>query len=120
MPTLKSQLLGLALTAALLGLAACASPSSAGPSASAGPGSPAAGFAYAEETCATCHAIAASELTSPHMNAPSFEAIADTPGMTSIAFSAWMRSSHPTMPDLMIEQDKIDDIWAYIETLKGE
>lgn len=113
---MSNRILLLSLITALA-VAGCASPSPQ-TAHGHGPGSAAAGFAFAEETCATCHAIGADERDSPHMNAPSFEAIADTPGMTSIAFTAWMRSSHPTMPDLMLEQSQVDDIWAYIETLK--
>lgn len=55
---------------------------------------------------------------SPYPAAPTFEAIANTPGMTRIALGAWMQSSHPSMPQLIVESDTLDDVHAYMATLK--
>lgn len=104
------------------GLAACVSeppPDTGGPAAqrtSAGMASR--GLVYAEDNCASCHAIAAGEAVSPNPLAPPFEELAATPGMTSIALSAWMQSAHRNMPTLRVSQDHVDDLWAYLETLK--
>jgi mono/diheme cytochrome c family protein len=76
------------------------------------------GLVYAEQNCASCHAIQASETMSPNMDATDFVTIANTPGMTSIALSAWMQSAHPTMPQLLVGQDQVDDLWAYMLTLR--
>lgn len=78
---------------------------------------PSRGLAYAQVNCAGCHAIAAGQRSSAP-RARSFEAIANTPGMTRIALSAWLHTSHPSMPNLIIDPKEIDDLSAYIATLK--
>lgn len=77
------------------------------------------GRAYAEDTCAACHAIDQGATNSPNAQAPSFHTIANTPGMTRIALAAWMQSSHENMPELIVDPDRIDDLWAYLSTLKN-
>ena len=76
------------------------------------------GRAYAEHACASCHAIAPSQLRSPNPNAPAFAAVADLPGMNSMALRAWLRTSHPTMPNLILTPARIDDLSAYMSTLR--
>ena len=80
-------------------------------------GNPRAGLALAREVCAPCHAILAGETQSPNARAPSFEAIARTPGMTSTALSVALRTSHETMPNLMFEADELQDVIAYIRSV---
>lgn len=76
------------------------------------------GRAYAEDVCAACHAIDKGATNSPNPQAPAFQAIANTPGMTRIALSAWMQSGHENMPELIVSPDHQDDLWAYLSTLK--
>lgn len=76
------------------------------------------GRAYAENTCAQCHAVTPAQPYSPNASAPPFEELANTPGMTRTALNAWLHSAHPTMPHLIVEQDHIDDLAAYLATLK--
>lgn len=78
---------------------------------------PSRGLAYAQVNCANCHAIAAGQ-RSPSPRARTFEAIANTPGMTRTALSAWLHTSHPSMPNLIISPNEIDDLSDYIATLK--
>ena len=80
----------------------------------------AAGKAYATEICAECHAIRQSEGNSPLLDAPSFQSVADTPGMTELALSVWLQTSHPTMPNIVLEQDDMRNVIAYIRSLKGK
>src|SRR3954469_11495212 len=80
-------------------------------------GDPRAGLALAREVCASCHAILAGETQSPNARAPSFEAIAHTPGMTGTALSVALRTSHETMPNLMFEADELQNLIAYILSL---
>ena len=80
----------------------------------------AAGKVYAEEVCATCHGVEAGEALSPLIEAPPFQEVADTPGMTELALSVWLQSSHPTMPNLVLEQDDLRNVVAYIRSLKGQ
>jgi mono/diheme cytochrome c family protein len=81
-------------------------------------GSVARGLAYAQETCAPCHAVGGSQRLSPNPKAHSFDAIANTPGMTATALNAWLHTSHPTMPNFILDPNRIDDLSAYIATLK--
>ncbi len=80
----------------------------------------AAGQAYAKETCAQCHAILVNEELSPLPDASAFQTVADTPGMTELALSVWLQSSHPTMPNIVLEQDDMRNVIAYIRSLKRE
>lgn len=113
---MRLRLIRPALLAALLATSACVSGESAAP---AGPSVEAQrGRAYAEDVCSTCHAIDPGADFSPDPQAPAFQVIADTPGMTRIALSAWFQGAHENMPQLMVEQDRIDDLWAYLSSLK--
>ena len=77
-----------------------------------------AGAAYAKEVCATCHAVLPNEQISPLIQAPTFQSVADTPGMTELALTVWLQSSHPTMPNIMLEPDDMRNVIAYIRSLK--
>jgi len=105
-----------------LASAACVAPAPEAPHASgidAGEaGNPALGFTYAQQTCASCHAIAAGESLSPNPAAPAFDTIANTPGMTGIALNVWLHTPHPSMPNFIVDADRIDDLSAYLATLK--
>ena len=79
---------------------------------------PSAGFIYARDTCASCHAIGAGQIASANPAAPTFKSIANTPGMTRMALAAWLRTSHPSMPNFIIESARIDDLSEYIATLQ--
>jgi len=77
-----------------------------------------AGAAYAQEVCSDCHAVKANDTLSPLPDAPPFQTVADTPGMTELALSVWLQSSHPTMPNIILEQDDLRNVVAYIVSLK--
>jgi mono/diheme cytochrome c family protein len=77
----------------------------------------AAGKAYAEDVCAQCHAVLANDDASPHVAATSFQQIAETPGMTEMALSVWLQSSHPTMPNIILNQDEMRNVVGYIRSL---
>ena len=72
------------------------------------------GLAYAQSVCATCHNISRSDENSPNPRAPPFKKIANTPGMTVTALTVWSRTVHPTMPNLVIHPDDMDNLIAYI------
>ena len=80
-------------------------------------GDPQAGFEYAHTYCATCHGI--SEEKSPLPQAPRFRHVADTTGMTATALQVWMQTSHPTMPNIIVEPKDMRNVIAYILSLKG-
>jgi mono/diheme cytochrome c family protein len=101
-------------------VAACVSEPAAPPApmTPAEAGSPAQGRLYAQEACAACHAIDRGATDSPNPDAPAFATLADTPGMTGLALTVWLNSSHSSMPDLIVPPERIDDLAAYIQTLK--
>ena len=76
-----------------------------------------AGLAFAEEVCSGCHAVGAGAKTSPEIKAPPFQVIADSKLVTSREIEAWLMSSHPGMPDLMVPAEKRADILAYLKSL---
>lgn len=77
------------------------------------------GFAFAQRNCATCHAITAGDAWSPNPLAPSFQTVADTPGMSGRAVNVWLASEHPSMPHLIVAPEDGDDVWAYMQTLRS-
>ena len=77
------------------------------------------GHAYAKKVCAKCHAVEGGNMISPTMIAPTFTAVADTSGMNERALVVWFQSSdHETMPNLMLAQGDLDDVVAYIVSLR--
>jgi len=77
------------------------------------------GADLAQSICAECHAVKAGETRSPNAKAPTFVTVASTPGMTEMALRVWLQSPHPTMPNLMLDENAKDDVIAYIRTLKA-
>ncbi|MGZ3358836.1 MAG: c-type cytochrome [Xanthobacteraceae bacterium] len=81
-------------------------------------GQPGRGLVAAQRLCAQCHAVQKGQTRSPNGNAPRFQTIASVPGMTAIALSAALNTSHRSMPNIMLERDEQADIIAYILSLK--
>lgn len=77
-----------------------------------------AGLEYAKGACAECHEVENVDSFSPNPDAPTFKEVANTPGMTPRALSVWFKTSHPTMPDFIIKPDDLDNIIAYIMSLR--
>ena len=77
------------------------------------------GRGLALDVCASCHAVRAGQPQSPLATAPSFEEIADTPGMTAAALNFWLTAHvHPTMPLLILSSQQVRDVSAYILSLR--
>jgi mono/diheme cytochrome c family protein len=77
------------------------------------------GRRFALDVCASCHAVRAGQTRSPLATAPSFEEIANTPGMTAAALNFWLTAhSHPTMPLLILSSQQVRDVSAYILSLR--
>lgn len=94
-------------------LAICALPATAQP-----PGDARRGQEHAEAACAECHETGAGQITPPYSKAPSFTDVAKTPGMTSMALSAWFVTSHPTMPNFIIPERAKEDLLAWFAALR--
>ena len=81
-------------------------------------GRPQQGRAIAEGVCAECHAVQERGVRSPNPDAPTFAAIAATPGITTLALTAALQTSHRTMPNIVLQPDERRDVIAYILSLK--
>ena len=102
----------------MLGLASLAILVSTGAQAQEDVGDSDAGLAVASQICASCHAITRAQRMSPLLTAPRFEDVANTPGMTAMALFVWMRTSHPTMPNIILEPEDLGNVVAYLLSLK--
>jgi mono/diheme cytochrome c family protein len=102
----------------LLGWAFFATLVAAGARAQEDVGDAGAGLVSASRACASCHAVRREQSMSPVLQGPRFEDVADTPGMTATALFVWMRTSHPTMPNLILEPDDLRNVVAYILSLQ--
>jgi mono/diheme cytochrome c family protein len=76
------------------------------------------GDRLARKVCAECHLVVNRPGLSINRDAPTFEEIAKTPGLTSTALTVMLQTSHRTMPNIVIEGDDLKNIIAYILSLK--
>ena len=80
-------------------------------------GNPNQGLRLAHALCAECHLVDKLPEQSPNLIAPTFEHIANTPGMNSAALTAALRTSHETMPNIIVKGSDLSDVIAYILSL---
>jgi len=79
------------------------------------------GESFAQNRCADCHAVGRLQ-TSPLSAAPSFEAVANAPGVTRESLARWLKASHDYPREMYFEipEERIDDLVAYMLTLRSE
>jgi mono/diheme cytochrome c family protein len=77
------------------------------------------GLEVASAICSKCHAITQYQPASPNARAPRFEDVANSSGMTAIALTAWLQTSHPTMPNIKLTDAETRDVIQYILSLKS-
>jgi hypothetical protein len=80
-------------------------------------GDPIPGRWIATRLCGSCHQV----LPMTHSNKsdpPSFQSIADLPSTTGISLNAFLHSNHRNMPNIIIESEELNDLIAYILSLK--
>ncbi len=76
-------------------------------------GDPVAGKQLAEGRCLECHGT-----QNASHKAPAFSAIAAMPSTTAQALDVFLRTSHPTMPNLILSGTDRGDLIAYILSLR--
>ena len=76
-------------------------------------GDPAEGMRLAMRSCVSCHG----SQTAPQ-RAPSFSDIAAMKSTTGESLNVFLRTSHPSMPNLILTTTERDDIIAYILSLR--
>ena len=77
------------------------------------------GRAFAEELCARCHALQRGETSSPNPNAPPFPVIARVPGLSALALTVSLQSSHVQMPNFVLDTQERHDVIAFILSLRA-
>ena len=76
-------------------------------------GDPAAGKQLAEATCLECHGA-----QDTSRQAPAFSAIAVMSSTTALSLDVFLRTSHPTMPNLILSGTDRGNLIAYIMSLR--
>jgi mono/diheme cytochrome c family protein len=77
-----------------------------------------AGRHLAETWCSTCHVVSAGQSQSTSTGAPPFQAIAAETSITPMALDVFLQTPHHRMPDLHLSRAEIDDVSAYILSLR--
>ena len=77
------------------------------------------GLAILEQNCMRCHAVGP-EGRSPHAEAPMFSEIANRyePELLAEALAEGIVTGHPDMPEFVYSSDEIEDIIAFLNTLR--
>jgi mono/diheme cytochrome c family protein len=81
-------------------------------------GDAARGHEFVQQICSECHTIEKGRRPSPNGQAPNFETIAKTPGMTAIALTAVLRTPHRNMPNIIIADEDLRNVAAYVLSLQ--
>jgi mono/diheme cytochrome c family protein len=77
------------------------------------------GHRLATSWCSGCHQVELRTQTSASDAIPSFQAVAAMPSTTSMSIRAFLSTTHAVMPDLKLTNGQIDDVGAYILSLRG-
>ena len=88
------------------------------PAAAQQTGDPAEGRRLAERWCISCHVVEANPGSAAANGVPTFPAIAKMPGTTPMGLNAFLQTPHGRMPDLQLKRQEIDDLSAWILSLK--
>jgi mono/diheme cytochrome c family protein len=80
-------------------------------------GDVAAGRALAQTTCRTCHQVDRTQPPSD-VNAPDWPSVANMPSTTALSLTVFLQSSHRNMPNFILAPREIEDIVAYILSMK--
>jgi mono/diheme cytochrome c family protein len=80
-------------------------------------GAAAHGKAMAETWCSACHLVS-SEQTHTNADVPTFSSIAQRLPTDADVLAAFIANPHPPMPNMGLSRQDIQDLLAYIATLK--
>ena len=81
-------------------------------------GDTAEGHKLAENWCSSCHVIGPTQQQGVSNGAPTFAAVARMKSTTTLSLYAFLQTPHDRMPDLHLSRDDIDNISAYILSLR--
>jgi mono/diheme cytochrome c family protein len=83
-------------------------------------GDVAAGRHMANDWCSSCHVVGPTAERGNSTGAPTFTAIAAMKSTTPMALKVFLQTPHSRMPDLHLSRSEIDDLTAYIVSLRRE
>lgn len=104
----------------MIAAAVWASASGAAPASEELPGDPALGRKLALEVCQECHHVEAGQREGELPDPPAFQNLADDPAMTPLALRVFLTTPHTNMPNLILTDAEVDNVIAYIQSLKSE
>jgi mono/diheme cytochrome c family protein len=81
-------------------------------------GDAAAGRRLAETWCSNCHVVSPTAERATANGVPTFTGIAQMPSTTPMSLNVFLQTSHSRMPDLHVSRQEIDDLTAYILSLR--
>jgi mono/diheme cytochrome c family protein len=102
----------------LLAIAALAVLAGGGPASAQQIGDPVAGRRLAEMWCSNCHVIGPNAAGPGSDAVPTFPGIARMPSTTAMSLRAFLQTPHARMPDIQMSREQIDDVIAYILSLR--
>ena len=82
------------------------------------PGDARSGQRLALTWCANCHQVAPGGPGPANDAAPSLQSVARMTSTTSMSLRVFLQSPHANMPDYRLTREQLDDLVAYILTLK--
>jgi len=77
-----------------------------------------AGRQLAENWCSSCHIVGPGQRRGTSTGAPTFTSIASHKEITRMALLVFLQTPHDRMPDLHLSRHEIDDVSAYILSLR--
>ena len=78
-----------------------------------------AGEKLAQQWCAECHVVTGLEGPPAIDGVPTFSTVANEPSVTELSLRAFFKTPHPPMPNFILTREQMDEIVAYILSLKG-
>ncbi len=84
------------------------------------PPSARAGHELSIKFCRSCHLIDRSTNDTALVGPPSFASIANQPGQTAQRITNVLIQSHPPMPDMQLTIQEIQNIIAYLDTMRTD
>ena len=88
-----------------------------GAAAQQAPGNSGSGHELANSWCAGCHFVEPREMRTKDA-VPSFAAVAAMKSTTELSLQAFLQTSHHNMPDWRLSRQQLDDVIAYILSLR--
>ena len=76
-----------------------------------------AGRTIASTFCVQCHRISGSD-NDPNRTPPDFAAVANMPSFTELSMRVFLQTPHGLMPRYQFSQNELDDIIAYLASLR--